>query len=490
MTSQTIALRSAAPNPATVRGSSLSGGPMRLAELVYGPWAMLPEHLLELQAIYETHLRGDKIDIKAVEARLGRPLANEPRGYEVVNGVAVLPVQGAIAPKANLMTQVSGGASAQLLAREMLAAGADHGVRSVILAVDSPGGSVLGTPELAAAVRQVAAVKPVVTHCDGMLASAAYWVGSAANAVHISGPTVLVGSIGVVATHRDTSAAEARMGVTTTEITAGKYKRIASASQPLSAEGRASLQAQVDYLYELFVDAVSAQRGASVDVVLEHMADGRVFTGQQAIDAGLVDGVSTLDALIEAMATNPAAYAARRQAAVKATGSGRRTARPTASAGAALASPVPTPPSGAVMAEADQTNTLTREALERDHPALFAQLATEFTAAGAAAELGRVQAVRAAALPGHEALVEQLAADGSTSGAQAALQVLAAERGARSAAAAAHAADAPPAAPGALGGGSDGAAKSKTQMAAEAQAYAAEHGCDFMAAFKKLGFDR
>lgn len=88
-----------------------------------------------------------------------------------------------------------------------------------------------------------------------------------------------------------------------------------------------------------------------------------------------------------------------------------------------------------------------RQTLERDHPALVAELRSEFMAAGAAAELERIQAVRAAALPGHEALIEQFAMDGKTTGAQAALQVLAAHREKLAGAASAHFADAPNAAP-------------------------------------------
>ena len=88
-----------------------------------------------------------------------------------------------------------------------------------------------------------------------------------------------------------------------------------------------------------------------------------------------------------------------------------------------------------------------RQTLERDHPAIVAELRSEFMAAGAAAELDRIQDVRAAALPGHEALIEQLAMDGKTTGAQAALQVLTAHRQKLASAASAHFADAPNAAP-------------------------------------------
>lgn len=90
---------------------------------------------------------------------------------------------------------------------------------------------------------------------------------------------------------------------------------------------------------------------------------------------------------------------------------------------------------------------LTREALERDHAALYGQIRTEALAEGAAQERARIQAVRAQTLPGHEALIETLAFDGKTTGPEAASAVLAAERSVIDARKKAHAADAPPAAP-------------------------------------------
>ena len=124
---------------------------------------------------------------------------------------------------------------------------------------------------------------------------------------------------------------------------------------------------------------------------------------------------------------------------------------------------------------------LDRASLERDHPELFAQMRSEFTAAGADAERARIQAVRQQALPGHEALVEGLAFDGRTTGDQAAAAVLAAERTARAAQAAAHAADAPPALPASLApAGAE--VKTKAQQLAEAQAHVRQHGGDVVAA--------
>jgi len=140
--------------------------------------------------------------------------------------------------------------------------------------------------------------KPIVALADGFAASAAYWIGSAADKMYITSDTTAVGSIGVVATHFDYSKAEAQRGITVTEIAAGKYKRIASEHAPLSEEGRTSIQDQVDHVYGVFVDAVARNRGVSSQTVLDKMAEGKLFLGKQAISAGLVDGMSSLEKLV------------------------------------------------------------------------------------------------------------------------------------------------------------------------------------------------
>jgi hypothetical protein len=99
---------------------------MRILDVLYSPWAILPDRLLEIQAIYATHLRGEKIDIESVEARIGRPLANEPQGYEVRNGAALIPLRGVVSQRMNLMSQISGGASTELFVRDVRAVQAFH----------------------------------------------------------------------------------------------------------------------------------------------------------------------------------------------------------------------------------------------------------------------------------------------------------------------------------------------------------------------------
>jgi signal peptide peptidase SppA len=271
---------------------------MQLLDVLNAPWAIVPEKLLEIREIYFTHLRGEKIDLRGVEARLGQPLNNQREPYQVIDGVAVLPVEGVIAKRMNLFTRISGGVSTQLLERDFRAALADDRAHSILLSVDSPGGNVDGVFELAQTIYAARGKKPVVALADGMMASAAYWIGSAADRVFITGETTQVGSIGVVATHTDISKAEEMRGVKTTEITAGKYKRIASEHKPLSDEARAAIQEQVDHIYSVFVNQVARNRGRDVDTVLDKMADGRIFLGKKAAEIGLADGVSTQADLI------------------------------------------------------------------------------------------------------------------------------------------------------------------------------------------------
>ncbi len=451
---------------------------MSLLSLLQSPWAITPEQLLEIQGIYTTHIRGEKIDVAAIEARLGRPLANEKQAYTVrEGGVAVFGIEGVLAPKMNLFMEISGGMSMQMMRQQIESAGADPRVRAMVLAIDSPGGSVHGTPELAATIREIAGVKPVITLASATMASAGYWIGAAANAVYITGPTVLAGSIGIVANHEFNPRAAGRQ---VTEITAGKYKRIASGNEPLSEEGRAYMQAQVDHIYSVFVDAVAQYRGVSAEQVLEHMADGRVFVGQQAIDAGLVDGVSSLDALVEDLATNPAKHIDRRKAVFSVPAGSK-----SKGAGVAPKDKSPNREKGTAMSD-----SLTRASFEQEHAALFAQLQTEFSANAATQERQRIQAVLAIGtdVPGHDKLLATLAFDGKTTAPEASMAVLKAEGATRAAAAKAHADDAPTPAKGSAAPADGAAGKTKAQQVAEAQAYAKENGCDLVAAFKHLGF--
>lgn len=262
-------------------------------------WAITPAYLDKIDTILTAHFSGEKLDLAAIEAAMGRELKNDKKPYEVVDGAAVIPVVGAVGKRMNMFMRISGGVSTELLQSDIAEALDDPAVEAIVLNIDSPGGTVDGTMELADWLRSQRGQKPIYAYADGLIASAAYWIGSSADKV-FGYSTANVGSIGVVVTHYDRSKQDDKYGITRTMITAGKYKRVAADNAPLSEDGRAYLQDMVDGVYSLFVDGVAASRGVDVSTVLADMADGRVFLAGEALKRGMLDGIATLDETINA----------------------------------------------------------------------------------------------------------------------------------------------------------------------------------------------
>ncbi|MFQ5737337.1 MAG: signal peptide peptidase SppA [Thermodesulfobacteriota bacterium] len=424
---------------------------MRLIDIITAPWAITPEKLLEIRGIYETHLRGEKIDLKPIEAALGRPLDNRSQGYEVVDGVAVIPVDGVIAKRMNLFTQISGGVSTDLLARDFRAALEDPEVESIVLDIDSPGGTVDGTVDIARLIFESRGTKPIIAFTDGMMASAAYWIGSAADKVYIGNDATSVGSIGVVATHQDVSKAQEMAGVKTTEVYAGRYKRVASQYTPLSDEGRATIQERVDYIYSVFVNAVAAQRGISEKEAIA-MADGRIFTGEQAIEAGLVDGVSTLDAVIATINNERKEKSMAKEEAK----------------------------------EAVETPAITAEYIAESHKDVFDAIKAlgygegklAGTEEGAKAERERIQGVFSLYRPGREKVVSERMFDGKSTKADASVAILEAEDARRDALRKDHAEDGSEVKVDQVEPGDMSAVSNDKKITELVAAYRKENGCD------------
>ena len=431
---------------------------MAILDILNGQWAILPENMQQIRAIYDARVNGAGIDLAAVEQQLGRPLANEDKTYYVVSGVAVLPIEGVVAKKMNLFSRISGGASLEIAKLNLDAAQADPTVHSIIQYVSSPGGTVDGTQLYADAVFAARAGKPIVTLGSGVIASAAYWFGSAASRLYLEDGTTVAGSIGVATEHTDISAAQASSGRKTTDIFAGKYKRITSSNGPLSDEGRQTIQDQVDYTYTLFVDAVAKNRGVQVETVLASMADGRVFMGQQAVDAGLADGIISLDNLIVQL--NDEYAQAGKNGSKKSYGKKEPT-----------------------------MSILTIETVEKENPAIAAQLRQQ----GAEMERERIQSVEAQSFPGHEALIAAMKFDGKSTAQDAAVAVLSAEKAIRTKQAAALGADAPPplplnAPPAGVSVAGTGGAKTRQELDQAARDHmAANPGMTYKAAYKAVG---
>lgn len=382
---------------------------MKLLDIMTAPWAITPDKFFEVQEIYLRHVRGQALSadelagMRAAGMIKLKPAEGTREPYQNRDGVAVIAIEGVIAKRANLFADISGGASTQLIAAAVRQALEDPTVHALLLNIDSPGGAVDGTQELARTIFAARGLKPIVAYSDGMMTSAAYWIGAAADRVYISGDTAVVGSIGVVATHTDYSKLEEARGVKTTEIVAGKFKRIASSYAPLTDIGRATIQEQVDHIYSVFVQDVAAFRGATPETVLKDMADGRLFLGRQAVTQGLVDGQHTFDGLVSELATRTLTGGARM--------SGTAAPKETASV--------------ITQADLDRGMSEAREAGKKDG---YDAGKAEGLRLGAEQERQRIQDVQAQFMPGHQALVQELMFDGKTTGPEAAVKVLDAER--------------------------------------------------------------
>ena len=264
---------------------------MKILDILTSPWAIQPDKMQEIRNIYQTHMRGDKIDIKSINAANPANMSM----YENHDGVAVISIDSVLTKHRTFFSSLFGGSSMRDIGNQIDMAMADTDVHDIILAIDSPGGTVDGTQELVDKIKSYRGKrKSIVAVGDGIMASAAYWIASAADRIYIANDTTSVGSIGVVATHVDVSEQDKQFGEKWTEITAGAYKRIASNHAPLTVEGRDYIQSQVDHIYSVFVQSVAANRkDGSVESVLP-AADGKIFIGQQAVEVGLVDGIQNI----------------------------------------------------------------------------------------------------------------------------------------------------------------------------------------------------
>ena len=210
--------------------------------------------------------------------------------YSLWGDTAVIGISGPLMKRESFSFFFFGGTSYAYIKAAVKAAAADDEVAAIILRIDSPGGVVNGLEETVDLIFEARGSKPIVAYADGMMASAAYEIGSAAGEI-VAGATAMAGSIGVLMVHEDWSQFNAKAGVDVTYLTSGKYKALGNPDEPLSDLARETFQAELDYLYTLFVETVARNRDTEAATVLSDMADGRIFIGQQAMDAGLVDHI-------------------------------------------------------------------------------------------------------------------------------------------------------------------------------------------------------
>lgn len=272
-----------------------------MAALSRSPWFIEPRKaeeivgLLALRAAGEPRAWKDDGPVKAARS-LGQVVRNGQKNLHMLR------LHGAIMPRANLMTEISGATSLEQFQAAFREAAADANASHIVLDVDSPGGMVDQVPETVALIRKAKrAGRPIVAQVSGMACSAAYWIASACDEITVT-PSGSVGSIGVYSVHEDISAALEAQGIKRTMIFEGPRKVEMNPFGPLDPAAKAALQAEIRDVYDMFTADVAAGRGVPVSVVRadpesadRHFGGGRSYRAPVAVRLGMADREETFD---------------------------------------------------------------------------------------------------------------------------------------------------------------------------------------------------
>lgn len=173
----------------------------------------------------------------------------------------------------------------------------DPNVKSVVLRIDSPGGSVGASQEIYKEVMRTNEVKPVIASMGSMGASGGYYAALGAENI-IANPGTMTGSIGVIVKFPNLESLFEKIGYRSEVIKSGPLKDVGASNRPMSEEERKLMQDLIDNVYGQFVRDIAAARGMEEDIIQE-LADGRVYTGEQALEVGLIDSLGNFtDAII------------------------------------------------------------------------------------------------------------------------------------------------------------------------------------------------
>ena len=209
------------------------------------------------------------------------------------DGIAIVPVIGTLVARSGYLGAASGLTAYSDIAETIEAAATDPGIRAILLDVDSSGGEVGGLFDLVDHIQAIRSQcgKPIWAVADEAALSAAYAIACTADRLYVT-QTGEVGSIGVVAVHRDESGADAQAGLAWTFVHAGAAKVDGNPHQPLSDSARDALQTDVNALYGRFVALVARCRKQPPEAI--RATEATVYRGDQAVTAGLADKVGTL----------------------------------------------------------------------------------------------------------------------------------------------------------------------------------------------------
>ena len=269
---------------------------MKVPELLAAPWAIArPAYEAIVQVaregggVQEAKARAIGLTPEAMLRLSGEQPHDE---LDVRDGVAVIPVRGYLTRRSYWRGDR---ASYEWIGARLEEALGRYNVKAIVFEVDSGGGEVNGTEELASKIRAARGRKPITAYVLGQAASAAYWIASAASRV-VVGRTSMVGSVGVIWSYIDWSKYDARIGIE--EIAIVSSQSPDKALDPKTEHGRSRVQTTVDQLAGVFVGDVARNRGKSDEQVIADFGQGWVLVGAEAVSAGMADRVGTFDQAI------------------------------------------------------------------------------------------------------------------------------------------------------------------------------------------------
>ena len=229
-----------------------------------------------------------------LQARLGKPQRLEERvlrGGDTKERIVVIPVHGLIS------SSVAGRMTATMvddIKLQLRQAEEDSKVKAVVLAIDSPGGEVTASDILYNAVRRVRVRKPVVVSMGSMATSGGYYTACGGSYL-MANPTTFTGSIGVIIQSMRYNELLGKIGIAPVTFKSGAFKDMLSGTREMTEEEKAYIQKLVMQTYGVFVGVVARERHLSEESLRSGIADGRVVSGTDALEAKLIDGLGEIE---------------------------------------------------------------------------------------------------------------------------------------------------------------------------------------------------
>lgn len=288
---------------------------IRHIDQYFGAWAMDGDRFMSIfRAVrggLSLHLQQVNVNAGIGPMDDGEDAIDPPDPYDMIGSVAVIQQRGMMLKYGSSM---SDGTPTLLTRRAVNLAAADSNVASIMLVIDSPGGSCSGTGDLADAISAAAKIKPVCAFIEDLGCSAAYWIASQATRI-VANRHAFVGSIGVYAVVEDSSRAYDNAGIKAHLITTGKNKGAGADGVPITDEQLAEWQSEVNSINSIFLASVLAGRKGMTAAKLNEIADGRVFLAAEALSLGLIDQIGTFDDALSSLTPTTARPSTARAAA-------------------------------------------------------------------------------------------------------------------------------------------------------------------------------